>query len=102
LRVAGRTAPLPASVRRELGALLTPPRGRHPWPERIPSSRFGQLPPQPVEYTPVEPALVVEVDADMCWEQDRWRHGTTYRRPRLDLRPADIPAGARDRGLPSR
>ena len=33
---------LPA--RRELGALLVPPRRAHPWPDRIPSSRFGQLP----------------------------------------------------------
>jgi hypothetical protein len=43
LRVAGRTAPLTLPARRELGALLMPPRRVHPWPDRIPSSRFGQL-----------------------------------------------------------
>ena len=33
-----------------------------------PSSRFGQLPPEPVDYTPTEPLLVVEVDTDVCFE----------------------------------
>lgn len=83
LRVAGRTGPLPLAARAELGAR------RHPWPERIPSSRFGQLPPEPVPYTRADPRLVVEVDADVCWEQDRWRHATKFRRVRLDLRPDD-------------
>jgi ATP-dependent DNA ligase len=32
LRVAGRTGPLSQAARRELGALLRSPRGRHPWP----------------------------------------------------------------------
>jgi hypothetical protein len=35
LRVAGPTAPLTLSARRELGALLMPPRQAHPWPDRI-------------------------------------------------------------------
>jgi ATP-dependent DNA ligase len=90
LCVAGRTGPLTLPARRELGALLVPPQRVHPWPERISSSRFGQLPPQPVDYTPTEPLLVVEVDADICFEQQRWRHATTYRRVRGDLEPADL------------
>jgi ATP-dependent DNA ligase len=90
LRVAGRTGPLPPAARRELGALLTAPRGRHPWPAQISSSRFGQLPPEPVDYTPTEPLLVVEVDADVCWEQGRWRHPTTFRRLRVDLLVGDL------------
>jgi ATP-dependent DNA ligase len=94
LRVVGRTGALPAAAREELAALLAPPRGRHPWPKRIPSSRFGQLPPTPVAYTPAEPQLVVEVDADVCWEQDRWRHATAFRRLRLDLRADDLRARA--------
>jgi ATP-dependent DNA ligase len=52
LRVAGRTGALPLPARRELGRLLVPPQGKHPWPERISSSRFGQLSPRPVSYTP--------------------------------------------------
>jgi ATP-dependent DNA ligase len=90
LRVAGRTGPLPQTVRRELGTLLVAPRGRHPWPPRISSSRFGQLPPEPVAYTQAEPLLVVEVDADICWEQGRWRHPTAFRRLRVDMHADDL------------
>lgn len=71
LRVAGRTGPLPVPVRAELGAVLQPPRRIHPWPVTIPSSRFGQLPPKPVEYTPADPAVVVELDADVAFECGR-------------------------------
>ncbi len=76
LRVAGRTTPLTLPARREIGALLRPPHGAHPWPEQISSSKFGQLPPEPVLYTQTEPAVVVEVDADVCFQLDRWRHTT--------------------------
>ena len=90
LRVAGRTAPLTLPARRELGALLMPPRRAHPWPDRIPSSRFGQLPGDLIDYTPTEPMLVVELDADVCFEHDRWRHPTGFRRIRGDLQPMDL------------
>jgi hypothetical protein len=73
-----------------LGTLLVPPNRTHPWPERIPSSRFGQLPGDLVDYTPTGPLLVVEVDADVCFEHERWRHATAYRRVRGDLLPADL------------
>jgi hypothetical protein len=65
LRVAGRTVPLTLPARRELGAVLVAARQAHQWPERIPSSRFGQLPGDLVDYTQTEPLLVVEVDADV-------------------------------------
>ena len=90
LVVAGRTGPLTLPARHELGALLVPPERTHPWPERLPSSRFGQLPGDLVDYTPTEPLLVVEVDADVCFEEERWRHATTFRRLRGDLHPADL------------
>jgi hypothetical protein len=92
LRVAGRTSALTLPARRELGAMLVPPRRAHPWPERIPSSRFGQLPGDLVDYTPTEPLLVVEVDADMCFEHDRWRHPTVFRRLRADLQADEVAA----------
>ena len=38
------------------------------WPQRLPSSRFGQLPGDLLDYTPTEPLLVVEVNADVCLE----------------------------------
>ena len=43
-----------------------------------------------MDYTPTEPLLVVEVDADVSFEHDRWRHATRYRRVRSDLRPMDL------------
>jgi ATP-dependent DNA ligase len=92
LRVVGRTRRLQPAARAEVGALLRSPRAAHPWPPVIPSSRFGQLPPEPVVYTRADPRLVVEVDADVCWEQGRWRHPVAYLRPRLDLRPHDVAA----------
>ena len=36
-----------------------------------------------------EPDVVVEVAADNAFEHGRWRHVTTFIRPRPDLRPAD-------------
>jgi hypothetical protein len=65
LQVAGRTSPLTLPARRELAVLLIPPQRTHLRPERIPASRFGQLPGDLVDYTPTEPLLVVEVDTDM-------------------------------------
>ena len=73
-----RAQSLTLPARRELGALLVPPQRAHPWPERIPSSRFGQLPGNLVDYTPTEPLLVVQVDADVCFEHDWWRHATGF------------------------
>jgi hypothetical protein len=70
--------------------LLAPPRGAHPWPERNSSTRFGQLPPEPIDYTPAEPLVVVEVNADTAFEEGRWRHATLFRRLRLDLTPDDL------------
>jgi len=44
------------------------------WPDRIAASRFGQLTAEPIDYTPTEPLVVVEVDADTCFEYERRRH----------------------------
>ena len=79
-------------------ALLVPPQCSHPWPERIPVSRFGQLPGGSVEYTPTEPLLVVEVDIDMCFDHHRWRHSTALRRVRAELHPVDLSPPGRDEG----
>ena len=58
--------------------------------ERIPALRFGQPPGDLVDYTPTEPLRVVEVHADACFEHDRWRHPTGFRRVRLDLHADEI------------
>jgi ATP-dependent DNA ligase len=90
LRIAGRTGPLAPSVRRDLAALLTAAGETHPWPEVIPSSRFGQRPSQPVNYTRVVPSLVVELDVDTAFEQHRWRHAARLIRLRRDLSAVDL------------
>ena len=90
LRIAGRTTPLAAVHRRELLHVLRPYAGAHPWPALIPSSRFGQRPSQPVEYVQVEPTVVVEVDVDTSYEEQRWRHAARFVRLRNDLRRGDL------------
>jgi ATP-dependent DNA ligase len=92
LRVAGRTTRLPPHVRPEIGRQLTAAPRAHPWPATIPSSRFGQLPGERVEYTQVEPSLVVEVDVDAAFEQERWRHPPRFVRTRPDMDLAQLPS----------
>jgi len=93
LRVAGRTGPLAPSARAELARLLRPARAGHPWPPRLPSSRFGQVPGDEIDYVQVVPELVVEVEVDTAFEQGRWRHATRFVRIRHDLSPGDVTAG---------
>jgi len=90
LSVIGRTGTLPAAAQVELGAVLTAPTGRHPWPETLPASRFGQLPGERIAYTQAEPDLVVEFEHDSAWERGRFRHATTFVRLRTELRPSDL------------
>jgi hypothetical protein len=72
--------------------VLEAPAASHPWPPTIPSSRFGQLPSQPVTYTRVKPRVVVELDVDTAIEHYRWRHACRFVRIRRDLKAADLPA----------
>ena len=90
LRIAGRTRPLGQQDRQHLAAALQPCAGGHPWPVRLPSSRFGQLPGKAIEYTPVEPTVVVELDVDASFERYRWRHAAWFIRVRSDLLPDDL------------
>jgi hypothetical protein len=90
LRVAGRTGHLPPAARAELAAPLTPAVAEHPWPAAIPSSWFGQLPSKLIDYRPVVPNMVVELDVDTAFEHHRWRHGTRFVRIRAELRPMDL------------
>jgi ATP-dependent DNA ligase len=90
LRIAGRTGSLAPPVQHALSLALTAAGGAHPWPEVIPSSRFGQRPSKPVEYTRVVPSLVVELDVDVAFEQYRWRHAARLVRVRRDLTLADL------------
>jgi ATP-dependent DNA ligase len=102
LRVAGRTKRLPPAARAELAALLAPAAAGHPWPVAIPSSWFGQLPSRPVDYRPVVPVRVVELDVDTAFERHRWRHGARFVRVRPDLEPMDLLTSAPEPPLKGR
>lgn len=100
LRHMGRTHPLRAPHRRDLAGLLrpAPPDAPTPWPRPLPATWTGQLDgAQPLEYTPVEPTLVVEIEVDTAYEHHRWRHRVRYLRTRLDLSVADVPLVAEGR-----
>jgi ATP-dependent DNA ligase len=91
LRIVGRSSPLRASAARSLARLLTPPRGLHPWPARVPASvlqRFDRDRPF-VDLTLVEP-VVVEVSADTAWSGRAFRHAVRYVRARPEVRPEDV------------
>lgn len=90
LRVAGRTTPLDGADRAHLRRVLTVAGTDHPWPSVLPPGRFGRRPAEPVPYVQVEPTVVVEIEVDAAYEQDRWRHPVRFVRPRLDLRPEEI------------
>jgi hypothetical protein len=90
LRIAGRTRPSPPAARAELAALLTPAAAGPPWPPAIPSSWFGQPASKPIDYQPVMPNRIVELDIDTMFERHRWRHGARFVRIRADLTPRDL------------
>ncbi|MER5338475.1 hypothetical protein [Micromonospora sp. NPDC002717] len=100
LRYTGRTHPLNVEGRREFEAVLSPPRfGRHrraavvhPWPQPLPASWSGQWDrPEPLEYVQVEPTVVVEIEADVAFEHQRWRHRVRAVRARPDMSVYDVP-----------
>lgn len=90
LRVAGRTGPLAPAAWAQVARLLRPSAGGHPWPSRLPASRFGQIPGDEIDYVQVEPELIVEIEADTAFEQGRWRHATRFLRVRHDLAATDL------------
>jgi hypothetical protein len=69
LRVVGRTGPIHRDVRPALGAVLRPAGEGHPWPAVLPPARFGDV--GPVEYTRVEPSVVVELAVDAAVDNIR-------------------------------
>jgi ATP-dependent DNA ligase len=93
LIVAGGTGPLTPAQQAELGTLLTPDDGQHPWPIELPRGRTGGFGGGTIVVTLVRPDLVVEVDADTAFEHGKWRHLTKYVRPRPDLGPGEVVTG---------
>ncbi|GAA4557704.1 hypothetical protein [Pseudonocardia xishanensis] len=90
LRVVGRTVALQRHASMEVGGLLTRARGPHPWPTVLAGGRLGLPGLDDVEHTPVDPAVVVELDVDTAFEAGRWRHGARLVRVRHDLEAGDL------------
>ncbi|MFC0504154.1 ATP-dependent DNA ligase [Micromonospora costi] len=100
LRYTGRTHPLTVEQRADLAAALSPLRPLqrrggtvvHPWPQPLPAAWSGQLDrPEPLRYVQVEPTAVVEIDADVAFEHQRWRHRVRFSRTRPDMSIYDVP-----------
>lgn len=81
LVVLGRTTPLTAGQSAEIGSLLRPPGGSHPWPETMGAGHFGG---DAVTITHAEPVVVVEVSADPAEQAGRRRHPLRFLRIRHD------------------
>lgn len=80
LVVLGRTTALTSAQSVEIGGLLRPPSGTHPWPDTLGAGHFGD----PVAITHAEPMVVVEVSADAAEQAGRRRHPLRFIRLRHD------------------
>jgi ATP-dependent DNA ligase len=93
LIVAGVTTALSLGQSREILEQLHPAGAEHPWPPELPAARIGAWGTRErVALTLVDPALVVEVEADTAFEFGKWRHPTRFVRARPDLDPAAVSA----------
>jgi ATP-dependent DNA ligase len=90
LQLAGRTTALSPTASAAVAAAIRPQLGlRHPWPEVLPSTRWGR-PGPPTTYTQIQPSVVVELTVDTAVEQHRWRHPARFLRVRPDLHVDDL------------
>ncbi|MGQ4513718.1 ATP-dependent DNA ligase [Streptomyces sp. DW26H14] len=89
LRYAGRTVPLAAQAAERLAPLLAPPAGGHPWTGWSFSAGWGTR--ETLDVTLVDPAVVVEVSADVALDAaGRWRHPVRLLRTRADMALGDV------------
>ena len=96
LHLVGRTTELTPASAKTVAARLRPHAGSgHPWPNPLPSTRWGRRGP-PTAYTPVRPRVVVELTVDTAVEHHRWRHPAHFVRIRAELHPLDLLAQSND------
>ncbi|MBO8196299.1 ATP-dependent DNA ligase [Streptomyces oryzae] len=89
LRMVAQSAPVTNVLRRELGRVLTPAGPGHPWTEARFRSGWGSR--DILAHRCVVPELVVEFEADVAFDEGRWRHPVQARRLRPELPPEDVP-----------
>jgi ATP-dependent DNA ligase len=85
LHVVGGTSPLSDVQQRTLAPLLVAAGDEHAWPDVIGGGYIGHWGGDKIAVVRVEPNVVVEVAADTAFEHGRWRHVTSFVRPRPDL-----------------
>ena len=78
LRVVGRSSALTAAQSRSLARALTAAADGLPWPDTMAANRFGGAD-RRAALSRVEPAVVVEVDADTALQDGVWRHALRFR-----------------------
>ncbi|WP_158835087.1 hypothetical protein [Streptomyces sp. NRRL S-350] len=88
LRTVGVTLPIPTELRGEVAPLLRP---AGPLAE-LPGTVGGLPGAPPIAYLPIEPTVVIEIEADQAapTEFSRYRHRPRAIRLRADLTPADL------------
>ncbi|GAB2607047.1 hypothetical protein GCM10027168_44870 [Streptomyces capparidis] len=93
LRLIARTTPLTDTAADDVARVLVPAGPSHPWRGMRITARWGSR--EPLAFTCVEPAAVVEFSGDTAVDAGRWRHPVRALRLRPDLASADVPtAGA--------
>lgn len=89
LRLVAQSAPVPTTLRRELGRLLVPAGPGHPWTDARFRSGWGSR--DILRHRCVDPAQVVEFEADVAFDEGRWRHPVQARRVRADVGVPQVP-----------
>ncbi|OEU98523.1 DNA ligase [Streptomyces qinglanensis] len=89
LRMVAQSTPVTAALRREIGPLLAPADPGHPWEDARFRSGWGNR--DILAHRCVAPELVVEFEADVAFDEGRWRHPVRVRRLLRDTAPGEVP-----------
>ncbi|SER90700.1 ATP dependent DNA ligase domain-containing protein [Streptomyces qinglanensis] len=89
LRMVAQSTPVTSALRREIGRLLDPAGPGHPWEHARFRSGWGTR--DLLAHRCVVPEAVVEFEADVAFDEGRWRHPVQVRRLLRDTAPGDVP-----------